>query len=326
LRAYKEDIDKKIIEILYKEEKELTFGELEDKLKPKLKEFSYKSYASRLNSLSKSLTSQKIEDNRKQSSRYIIQPVLNRREENKRGGKVFYSLTRDARSICDLKLPILKSESKIEKAYFLLLRYFAFTEPISQSQQNSNTLPGISASEISSKQKTESELPLGYNSYSREEINECFNLLEEKNLIKKVLSLQLINLNQERYILVDDSLRYVLRYCWNMQAMVRQYLNSIWTYIRKPTDDERIWLEYMKGKQKTQRLMSHYNRIRKEYNNKRDQGEIEQAKQFTITTSNEMKNKYNSLKEKYPKTLNSYSFLVKPLLNQIYPEFLRNNE
>ena len=62
-------------------------------------------------------------------SRYAIQPVLQKRDEG-RGKTVFYSLTKDAKIRCDLKLPIMKSETSIEKAYRLLFYYMAFIQII----------------------------------------------------------------------------------------------------------------------------------------------------------------------------------------------------
>jgi hypothetical protein len=121
LRRYNEEIDEKIIKILYKKGGELTFREIEDQLKPYLDTFSYETYSNRLKQLSKVPT----EDDKEQS-RYAIQPVLNRRDEKGRGGKVYYSLTKTARIRCDLDLPILNSETMSEKAYRILSRSLAF--------------------------------------------------------------------------------------------------------------------------------------------------------------------------------------------------------
>ena len=123
MRLYDEKIDKKIIKILYEDVRgELTFKELEDRLRPELDKFSYETYSKRLKQLSKIPT----EEDDKEQSKYAIQPVLNRRDEKGRGGKVYYSLTKHARIRCDLHLPILNSETIEEKAYRILSRYLAF--------------------------------------------------------------------------------------------------------------------------------------------------------------------------------------------------------
>jgi hypothetical protein len=125
LRRYDEKIDKTIIEILYEDERELTFKKLEDRLKPRLDTFSYETYSNRLKQLSK--VPETVEDyNSKEHSKYAIQPVLNRRDEKGRGGKVYYSLTKPARIRRELNLPILNSETKAEKAYRILSRSLAF--------------------------------------------------------------------------------------------------------------------------------------------------------------------------------------------------------
>ena len=125
MRQYNEEIDKKIIEILYEEGRELTFRELEDRLKRRLDKFSYETYSNRLKQLSKVVVAEE-KDNDKEQSKYAIQPVLNRRDEKGRGGKVYYSLTKQARIRCDLKLPLLNSESITEKAYRVLSRSLTF--------------------------------------------------------------------------------------------------------------------------------------------------------------------------------------------------------
>ena len=120
MRQYKEEIDKAIIEILYKNGGEMTFGALEERLKQCINAFSYETYSGRLKQLCEI-----SKENNKQSTRYAIQPVLQKRDEG-RGKNTFYSLTKDARIRCDLKLPILNTESQIEKAYRILFRYLAF--------------------------------------------------------------------------------------------------------------------------------------------------------------------------------------------------------
>ena len=127
MRLYDEKIDKTIIAILHNEQKEeLTYKEVEIRLKPCLETFSSETFSRRLKQLSKVPTGEEQHNNNKEQSRYAIQPVLNRRDEKGRGGKVYYSLTKQARIRCDLKLPILNSESITEKAYRILSRSLAF--------------------------------------------------------------------------------------------------------------------------------------------------------------------------------------------------------
>lgn len=116
MRHYNEEIDKTIIEILYKKGQR-TSGELKKDLENSIKHIiSFETYSYRLKSM--------LESHRKES-KYVICPILNKRDEG-RGKNVFYSLTRDAKIRCDLELPILKSDSIIEKAYILLFYYFIF--------------------------------------------------------------------------------------------------------------------------------------------------------------------------------------------------------
>ena len=125
MRLYDEKIDKKIIKILYEDVRELTFKELENRLRPQLDKFSYETYSNRLKQLSK-IPTEEDENNNKEQSKYAIQPVLNRRDEKGRRWKSVYSLTKHARIRCDLHLPILNSETIEEKAYRIISRYLAF--------------------------------------------------------------------------------------------------------------------------------------------------------------------------------------------------------
>ena len=61
----------------------------------------------------------------RKDSRYTICPILNKRDEG-RGKNVFYTLTKNAKTRYALELPILKTESTIEKAYRLLFYYMVF--------------------------------------------------------------------------------------------------------------------------------------------------------------------------------------------------------
>lgn len=128
LRLYNESIDKLIIELLY-HSNELTYGQLEEQLKPNLEHFYDKTYSKRLNAMSNP-------ENDK-DSRYVIQPVLIKRDLG-RGSNVFYSLTKTARIRCDLDLPILNSETMIEKAYRILTRFLAFENSPCRKLKNVN--------------------------------------------------------------------------------------------------------------------------------------------------------------------------------------------
>ena len=358
----------------------MTFGELECKLKLQVKGFSYKTYASRLNNLSKSPTPGKKEDN-KESSRYVIQPVLNRREKTRRGGKVYYSLTKDAKIRYCLQLPILKSESTTEQAYRLLFYYIVFyynpiiklkdedkyisllkklhinknelqfvakadfkefkitkwTHPISEIEFTRKDflkpsgkiaayeyyymLPGISPVEF--QKIKEFGIPYQQLNFTKDELIRYFELLENQNLIKKIKSLQLVHLNEERYTIVDDSLKMLLQDCWPLKSHVLTYLEYVWKSICKPTNEERIWFEHFWGKSKSNQWFIECNNIRREYQKKNENTILKETRERIDWEKSEIKEKFDRIKKEHIKTIKDYYYFINPLLNTVYPEFLR---
>ena len=110
-----------LIEILFNNGK-VSSGELKKLLDQYLLNHNYNktspdTYWARLRQLTSSY-------NNKQS-KYVIQPVLQKMDEG-RGKNVFYWLTKDAKIRYELKLPIMKVEESIEKAYRLLFYYIIF--------------------------------------------------------------------------------------------------------------------------------------------------------------------------------------------------------
>lgn len=394
LNPYHEHIDKMIIEILYKNEK-LSTGELKNQLDQSLENHGYKktspdTYWKRLKQLTESSYNNK-------QSKYVIQPVLNRYEE-RRGGKVFYSLTKNAKIRNDLKIPIMKSEIILEKAYRLLLHYMAFEEPphienhstklkdeneydiflqkvrISKNELqlfeepsfnrnlNKNTiwihphsgiklirvdyledsdrhgnyeyyykLPGISPNEF----KSGKRLGFVYEhlNFTDDEVNKCFKLLEKKEIIKKLKLLSLIQLNEERYDIVDNfltiadnnnMLKNFLQDSWVVQGSATLYYQFLWKHIRAPTDEEKIWYEQLWGKTRTNQWFLNYNKYRREYKKSKNQMSKEEIQKKLEVDRSLMRNKFESIKNKYPDIIKEYSYLVDPLLNMFYPQFLRD--
>ena len=378
MRQYNVDIDKTIIELLHKNG-ERTSGKLKENVEKFLNQtISFETYLTRLKAMIQPFTKQ---------SRYAIQPVLQKKDEG-RGKKVLYSLTKDAKIRCDLKLPLLKSEAKIEKAYRLLLYYMVFETSLSLENSNkklkdenefytflqriqitknelqyvgklrakdsvyvvtswihpqseitfyrkdyldnsgkngqyeySYILPGISISEF----------VLGIRSgrvyedisFNENEVNEYFKLLKEKNLIKKLQSYPLMIPDEERYIIVDNSLKELLANCWSLASYTHTYFQYIWQAIRKPTDAERIWYEHLWGKNRSQRWFNQYNNIRREYMKKNKNQVLKETQERIDTDESEMRDKFDSINIQYAKLINDYSYLIGPLLNIVYPQFLR---
>ena len=380
MNPYKEEIDKKIIEILYKDEGELTFREIEDRLKLHFDKFSYETYSNRLKQLCETFKNNK-------QTRYVIQPVLQKRDEG-RGKNTFYSLTKDARIRCDLKLPILRSEESIEKAYRLLLQYAAFESSPPLTNHNNKKMmdeneynnfleklylsekdlqlygtPGynrnfykvttwihpqselkfirvdyLEGSNKCGKYEYDYKLPglsikeftfgirsgLVYENlnFTKDEVIQYFKLLENKNLIQKLRSLQLELLSEERYTIVDNSLKDFFQRCWVIHGIVTIYLKFMWEYIRKPTKEEEIWHQDFWGKQRSRQWFANYHKHRREFKkeNQMSKKDIQNRLNWGIFG---MKNEFESIKKKYNNRIKKYMYLADPLLNSVYPLFLR---
>jgi hypothetical protein len=371
LRQYNEEIDKTIIEVLYKKG-ERAFGKLKEDVEKSIKHtISFETYSYRLNAMLKPYAKE---------SRYTIQQILQKRDEG-RGKNVFYSLTRDAKIRTDLRLPILKSDTIIEKAYRLLFYYivFHYTPSISLKDdieyiallekfhikenelesggkavfdefkimkwthakseieitrkdflqpsgkegryEYSYMLPGISPTEFHD--ISERGLPYQKLKITKDEIKLSFRLLENQNLIK-IIPYYLEFLNQERYVIVDNSLRELLADCWTLQSHVFTYLEYCWQSMSKPTNKEKIWFERLWGKNRTNKWFMYCHNIRKEYQIENRNQLLKETKERIEWEKSEIIKKFESIKKDHAKTINDYSYFINPLLNVIYPEFLRS--
>ncbi len=372
MRQYNEEIDKTIIEILH-EKGPRTFGKLKEDVEKSIKHtISFETYAIRLNAMIKPAI---------KKSRYTIQPVLQKIDEG-RGKNVFYSLTKEAKIRYDLKLPIMKDETTIEKAYRLLFYYIVFfynqtiklkdedeyngfleklrinenelkfsgnskfkefkitkwIHPDSEIQftrkdflhpsgkkgenEYSYMLPGISPVEY--KKIREPGLIYQGLNFKKHQVTHYFELLEKQNLIKKIKSKELVYLDEERYTIVDNSLRELLADCWTLQSHVYTYLEYIWTANRKPTNEERIYDEHLRGKNRSNRWFIECNNTRRDYKKKNKKQITKETQEMIDWGKSEIIKKFNSIQNEYAKLINDYSYFIKPLLNIVYPEFLRN--
>ena len=326
-----------LIEILFNNGK-LSSGELKKQLDQYLLNHDYNktapdTYWERLKQLSSSYNKQ---------SKYVIQPVLQKMDEG-RGKKVLYSLNRDAKIRWDLNLPILKSESTIERAYRLLFYYIVFYHnPIrklkdedeynallenlfinknelelipnldfkefkitkwihpeseidftrkdypnppgnERDYEYSYILPGISPSEFH--KIREPGRPYQQINFRKDEVIRYFKLLEKRKLIKKIKSLQLEILNEERYTIVDNSLKELLAACSTLEGHVYIYLEYIWKAIGKPTNEERIWYEHLWGKNRTNKWFIYCNDIRREYKKKNKNQVLKETQERLVGTN-----------------------------------------
>jgi hypothetical protein len=371
LREYNEDIDKAIIDILFKKE-ERTSGKLKEDLEKSIKHtISFETYSYRLKSMLKP---------HRDESKYTIGPILNKIDEG-RGKNVTYSLTRDTKTRYTLELPILKTDSNIEKAYRLLFYYIVFcynsnrklknvdeyntlleklyinkneleilptsdfnqfkitkwTHPESEIEftrkdipQPSGTkeiseysymLPGISPLEFHTIK--ESRLPYQPLNLTQDKVTQYFELLEKHKLIDRIKLKELEYLNEERYTIVDNSLKTLLADCWSLQNHTFTYFEYYWKSVSKPTNEEKIWFEHLWGKNRSNQWFIECNTRRREYHKENNNQLLPETQERIDWEKSEIRKTFDSIEKEHAETIKDYSYFIHPLLNVIYPEFLR---
>ena len=161
--------------------------------------------------------------------------------------------------------------------------------------------------------------------YTKDEVFQYFGLLEKQKLIKRIKLKQLEYLDEERYTIVDNSLINLLADCWTLQSHVFTYLEYRWQSMSKPTNKEKIWFEHLWGKNRTNKWFRYCHNKRKDYQKKNKNQILKETQDKINYEKSEILNKFESIKKEHTKTINEYSYFIKPLLNVIYPEFLRND-
>jgi hypothetical protein len=160
--------------------------------------------------------------------------------------------------------------------------------------------------------------------FKKDEVILYFKLLENQKLIKKIKSKQLLYLNEERYTIEDNLLAQLLANCWTLQSHVSTYLEYVWKSIRKPTAEERIWYEHLWGESKSNQWFIECNNIRRDYQKENKNQLLKDTQDMIDWEKSQIRNTFDSIKEKYSKTIKDYVYFINPLLNVVYPEFLRN--
>lgn len=183
-------------------------------------------------------------------------------------------------------------------------------------------LPGFSPSEFQ-KINESSLLPYQQLNFIEDEVKQYCELLENQKLIKKSKLKELVYLDKEIYTIVNNSLRELLADCWTLQSFVSTYLEYIWKDICKPTNEERIWYEHLWGKTRSNQWFIECDNRRRGYKKENNNQILKETQESINFEKIQIIKKFESIKNKYVKTINAYSYFIKPLLNVVYPLFLR---
>jgi hypothetical protein len=142
-------------------------------------------------------------------------------------------------------------------------------------------------------------------------------------LINRIKLKQLEYLNEERYTIVDNSLKALLADCWSLLSHVLTYFDYYWKSVSKPTNEEKIWFEHLWGKNRSNQCFIEYNTRRREYQKEKHNPKSKETSDRFNDEKTQIIEKFEYIKNTYSEALNDYSYFIDPLLNVAYPEFLR---
>lgn len=178
-------------------------------------------------------------------------------------------------------------------------------------------VPGLSKTDIL---ESHNKPAFWHINFTEDEIQIIFNQLrDEKDPIIRIVAFD--HNGEPRYDVSDPLLKELLDIYWDIYNLIYSITEVIWKCVRRPTEDERKWLELLRGKQNTDKILRVFYEMRKRYKNE---------PLFIKKTESRMKvcnNKINSLildlKETYACVIKKYQFPCDELLEIIYPKFLQ---
>ena len=178
-------------------------------------------------------------------------------------------------------------------------------------------VPGLSKIDIL---ESHNKPAFGHINFTEEEVQNLFDSLRnEEDPMFRVVAFD--HDGEPRYDVSDQSLRELLDTCYKINNLARFLTQQIWKCSRKPTDDERKWLELLEGKQRAEELCRIFYEKRKHLKNDR---------RLVKGFEEEMKvciNKLNRLmlirKKNYASIIEKYQFPLDELMEIINPKFLQ---
>ena len=111
--------------------------------------------------------------------------------------------------------------------------------------------------------------------------------------------------------------------CSTLQSYIHTYFEYIWKSTRKSTDEERTWFEHLWGKDRSSEWYIECNHTRRKYNKKNKKQILKETQDRIKWEKSEIINKFELIKKEHAETIKNYSYFIIPLLNVIYPTFLR---
>ena len=161
--------------------------------------------------------------------------------------------------------------------------------------------------------------------FTKDRLIYYLNLLEKQSLIKKIKVKELLYLDKEIeiYTFRDNSLRELLSDSLTLQSSIHTYFEYIWKSTRKSTNEERIWFEHFWGKERSKKWFIECNDTRREYQKENKNHILKETQDKINSEKSEIIRKFELIKKEHAETIKKYSYFIIPLLNIVYPPFLR---
>jgi DNA-binding HxlR family transcriptional regulator len=178
-------------------------------------------------------------------------------------------------------------------------------------------VPGLSKSDIL---ESRNKPAFWHINFTENEIEGLFDSLRnEKDPMFRVVAFD--HDGEPRYDVSNELLRELLDTCYKIKNFAEFLTQQIWKYLRKPTDDERKWLELVGGKQHAEKLCRILYEKRKHLKNDRQQVKgIEEEMKVCFNKLNKL---MLIIKKNYANIIEKYQFPLDGLMEIIYPKFLQ---
>jgi hypothetical protein len=119
--------------------------------------------------------------------------------------------------------------------------------------------------------------------FTPSELQQAFNTLKEEKLIKP----NGVHGNDIYYTMASDELYDLIRRCWLIYNLVMEKMSQLWMYCRRPTYQERKWLELFKGTERAKTWIKEDNVDRRKTKLKRrlEQSQIQEEQRAQLRHS-----------------------------------------
>ena len=162
--------------------------------------------------------------------------------------------------------------------------------------------------------------------FSREELEDAFQLLEKEKIISKIN----IPSKEPRYIISNPKLAEFVLECLNLKdGMINIRFHLIRKHVRNPSPLERIYHEFHDGKKHTDSIFYDEVKILKEnkIKNKQDPNYHKLRQEMIERIEDLDYNIYNyaqEIRKKYKRIFKKYPVITKFVFESVYPLFLQN--